>query len=113
MNAGRCCEAGPRQTGRRGYLRGAEWFVPGAVLALLPKCPACLAAYVALGTGLALPTSTAAYLRMALVVLSLGALSYSAVRRLAPVLRALRRGQPRPSAAARPENGDPSRVAVR
>ncbi len=71
---------GPRPTtGWRRLLDGAAWLVPGGILALLPKCPACLAAYFVLGSGIGMSVSTATYLRAGLVVLCVASLSYFAV----------------------------------
>src|SRR5207248_4896353 len=41
--------------------------LPTLILALLPKCPACFAAYVALGTGISLSVAAAAVLRTLLI----------------------------------------------
>jgi hypothetical protein len=50
--------------------------IPGAVLVLLPKCPACIAAYVALGTGIGLSMSAAAYVRILLLLLCMAAMTF-------------------------------------
>ena len=68
MNARHCCQI-KTQTGDNAHRPAARlrrvgeiagWFVSTVTLALLPKCPACLAAYVALATGIgiSLPTAT-------------------------------------------------------
>jgi hypothetical protein len=45
----------------------AQWLVPGVLLAAMPKCPACLAAYIALGTGIGLSFPAASALRVFLI----------------------------------------------
>ena len=58
--------------------------LPAVMLALLPKCPACLAAWVALGTGVGLSIPAAGILRVLLVILGFTPLIWmaaNAVRR--------------------------------
>ena len=91
---GCCCEVEPaselrRETITRRYATTVRWIVPGVVLALLPKCPMCLAAYVALGTGIGISIPAATNLRTALVVVCLASLLYLAAKRLT----ALREGR--------------------
>ena len=79
-----CCDAG---VVRRRVWSAAQWLGPGAVLAFLPKCPLCIAAYVAAGTGIGLSIPAAANLRILLVILCVGALSYLALKQLRRLAR--------------------------
>jgi hypothetical protein len=80
-----CCDAaGARNTptGARRVREFFAWVVPSAGLLLVPKCPACLAAYVMLWTGLGLSLSTATYLRWALLLVCVASLLFLIVKRL-------------------------------
>jgi hypothetical protein len=76
--------AGDRQVMRR--TRGAAaWALPSVALALVPKCPMCVAAYLAIGGGLGVSLTTAAHLRTALVWLCWSTLALLVARLVARV----------------------------
>ena len=47
--------------------RLAGWLLPGGLLVLMPKCPVCLAGYVAVFTGAGLSVAVAQGLRVAVI----------------------------------------------
>jgi hypothetical protein len=67
------------------------WAAPSLALALMPKCPMCVVAYVAIATGLGISISTAAYLRFGLIGVCIAALMYLAWRKVRIVLGSARR----------------------
>jgi len=69
-----CCKVARRS----GEIAG--WIVPGAILALLPKCPMCLAAYLMMATGISIPVEAAVSLRAFLLVVSVSSLVLLATR---------------------------------
>jgi hypothetical protein len=75
-------EAGQPETLGRRARDVAGWIVPGALLALMPKCPMCLAAYVALCTGLTMSRSSAHILMRTLTALCIGTLALCVIRRV-------------------------------
>ena len=89
MNTGPCCDKTrgddqahvPASRLRRGG-EIAGWIIPSATLALLPKCPVCVAAYVALATGIGISLPTATWLRAMLVLVCVAALVFCTARRL-------------------------------
>lgn len=90
MNSPHCCQrklqnirdARQQRTWLRRGREAATWIIPGTLLALMPKCPMCLATYVALCSGLTLSCSSAHILMRTLTALCLGTLALCVVRRV-------------------------------
>jgi len=57
-----------------------SWILPSALVALIPKCPVCLAAYVAAWTGIGLSFPAATHLRLWLLILSAVLILFLAAR---------------------------------
>ena len=80
-----CCRAaseGKTPTAVRKVREILAWALPGAILALVPKCPACLAAHVTVWTGLGLSLPAAAYLRWTLLFFCASSLLFLAAERV-------------------------------
>ena len=81
-----CCDIDPvvvetkvaaPSPGLRGRLgRIGAWIAPAAGLALMPKCPMCIAAYIAIWTGAGISISAASHLRTFTLILCGAALAY-------------------------------------
>ncbi len=90
MNSLHCCQwksrardDGGEQKTWLGRARGvAGVILPGALLALMPKCPMCLAAYVAFCTGFTMSYASAHVLMRSLIALCIGTLAWCVIRRV-------------------------------
>jgi hypothetical protein len=84
-----CCKATTRTAtenpiaghpGRGRVVAATKWIIPAAVLALLPKCPMCVAAYIALATGFSISLPLATWIRTGLLMACLGTMAYLSIR---------------------------------
>ena len=75
-----CCAGATGRTFARRCGDVAGWVLPASALALMPKCPACVAAYFAIATGFGISMSAAAYLRTGAIAACVATLLYLAAR---------------------------------
>jgi hypothetical protein len=60
--------------------RSIQWLFPATLLVVMPKCPLCVAAYVALFTGVGVTVSTARWIQILMLAFCLTSLAYLVVR---------------------------------
>ena len=60
--------------------RGVQWLTPAALLVLMPKCPMCVTAYVALFTGVSITVPAARSIQTLMLVFCLTSLAYLGAR---------------------------------
>jgi hypothetical protein len=79
--AAQCC-TGEGLSGRlaRRLSGAAASLSPGAVLVLLPKCPLCLAAWLTVATGVAIPAAVAASVRGLITAVWIAAVAFAVVQ---------------------------------
>lgn len=79
-----CCNAAESTNEPRKTARGERvaWILSTVLLFAVPKCPACLAAYVALWTGLGLSLATASYIRWAMLAVAVVVLATLFTKRI-------------------------------
>ena len=83
-----CCHVQTEPRPRRNWWRSAGGSVgSGVLLALLPKCPLCIAAYLALWTGAGVAMPVATRLRPALEIVFAASLAVLVVRYVAMRIR--------------------------
>lgn len=81
MSAACCAVPQNRRKARRWFGVGGS-VGPGVLLVLLPKCPACVAAYLAVFTGAGLAGPVAEYLRPVMAVVFAASVIYIVAERL-------------------------------
>jgi hypothetical protein len=62
------------------YIEFLKMIMPAIAFTLIPKCPVCLAGYVALSTGIGLSITTATYMRIVLIIVCILSLIYFVVK---------------------------------
>ncbi|WP_345737160.1 hypothetical protein [Prosthecobacter algae] len=84
-----CCMDRPRSPGtsKRRVTQVTGFLFSSVTLILMPKCPVCMAAYVALITGISVSTAVASHLRLGLLIVCLSVLACLALKGLTKCCR--------------------------
>jgi hypothetical protein len=77
---GQCCVSGPASRRLARLSVATASILPGALLAFLPKCPLCVAAWLTAVTGVGVSATGAAWIRVMLVVFWVAVMALAATR---------------------------------